>query len=76
MGTVNGESATVLEDKESGVTATIPAGATTETTVKLSVITTATTADSVTYDISLTNGEGGNVTLTNPVKIKLNIGKT
>ncbi len=75
MGTVNGESATVLEDKESGVTATIPAGATTETTVKLSVTTTATTADSVTYDISLTNGEGGNVTLTHPVKIKLNIGK-
>ena len=73
-GQVTSDGDTVLHDEDNKVTATIPAGATDEETVKLVISTQEVTTDSVTYDISLVDEQDQVVSLNHPVTVELNIG--
>ncbi len=65
---------TVIEDKENGVTATVPADATDEESLTLIISTTDATDNSVVYDIKLVDEDGNTVKLTEEAVIELNIG--
>ncbi len=74
--TVAPDTETVLESVGTPVKATIPANALPEgTQVTLSVVTESATADSVVYDISLTDAAGTALSPTEKIRIELNIGK-